>query len=212
MREKLIALILLASVFVAVVPSSTTATAKTASPVDVTLRVAPTYAEQVDPPTGYVIPSEHWGTKDIECLLTGGAVCLDPTTTTEAEWIVDPAEETQHNAQPGVAGCELTVSDDDGNGAVGGGEVLDQAVSVGCILGWDSIWFDGIGDYVVMVDDLWKSNATQHGALCSVSCSETGYPDGWWQIQVDANLVDAGINDLDLSDGQSLEFVYMRHG
>lgn len=141
-------------------------------PADVTLRVAP---------AGLVVPSAHWTTDWVA------------GETTPAVWAVDPAETTVLNGQDGVAGCTLSASDSNGDGAVSGAEVLDQATTNGCISGWDFEYYDGQGRYVTAVDGL----------------QETGWPASWWQLQVDGHLADAGIDGLDLTDGQSLELVYV---
>lgn len=146
---------------------------------DITLRVAP---------TGFVIPAQHWVT--------------DTTVneTTPAVWIIDPASTPTFNNEDGVAGCTLTVSDTSGfggspgpDGRIDGGEVLDAATTAGCISGWSSTTHGGFGRSVTMIDDL----------------DEVGWPGPWWQIQVGGELADVGLDGLDLSDGQSLEFVYM---
>jgi hypothetical protein len=203
MRETLLTALLLGSAFLAVAPAS--ADAPTASATDggsttaVTLRVAPTFSEQVAPPTGYVVSSEHWATGS-ETPIPGTGEEL-PGVATEAVWLHDPAADTSLNDQPGVAGCTLEFTDS----SVRGSAVLDAASDEDCILGWDSIWFDGIGAFVTMVDGLWRTNAT-------ADVDPTGYPLGWWQIQVNGFAASDGITDLTLTDGDSLELVYMRHG
>lgn len=136
---------------------------------DVTLRVAP---------EGFVVPS-HWAVGN------------------DARWIVDPVEDRQFNDEDGIAGCRLTVDDADGDDRIDGGEVLDHATEQGCILGWDSVFFDGEGRFVTMVDGLRKKGAT-----------DTGWPTGWWVIQVDGQASDVGIDQMNLQDGQDLSFVF----
>lgn len=147
------------------------ATGATAAAVtaDVTLRVAP---------EGFVVPSH-------------------PMVGNPAVWIVDPVEETRFNDRDGVAGCQLTVTDTDGDDRIDGAEALDQAADEGCILGWDSVFFDCCGRFVTMVDGLEKQGAT-----------ETGWPTGWWIVQVDGQATDVGVDQLDLGDGQDLGFAY----
>lgn len=130
----------------------------------ITLRVAP---------EGFVVPS-HWAVGN------------------EAVWILDPASDDTFNDQDGVAGCELTVSDANGDGAIDGGEVLDRATADECISGWDHVVFGCCGRFVTMVDDL----------------EETGWPATWWLLQIDGVAAEVGIDDMDLTSGQSLELVY----
>lgn len=147
---------------------------------EVTLRVAP---------EGFVVPSMHW---------TTNAVAGE---TTQAHWVIDPVEDERFNDEDGVAGCQLTVEDANGDDRIDGGEVLDQATETGCISGWDYYVDDDFGRFVTMVDDRWKNNATQ-----------TGWPAGWWKVQVDGQSADVGIDHMDLDDDTDLSFVYMLHG
>lgn len=137
----------------------------------VTLRVAP---------EGFVVPSLHWSTNAVA------------DTTTEAVWIHDPAQDDTLNDQDGVAGCEPTVPDTNGNSRIDGVDVLDHATDTGCISGWDGYIHDKYGWYVESVDGL----------------EEQGWPVSWWQIQVDGHVADVGISNMDLQDGQDLSFVY----
>lgn len=162
----------------ATVPFVGTVAAENEPTADVTLRVAP---------TGFVVPSQH--------PFTQGAA----GTSTPAVWLIDPVEDPSFNDEDGVAGCQLTATDTDDDGAIDGGEVLDQATDAGCITGWDYITFSCCGRFITMVDDLWKSNATAF---------ETGYPTGWWQIQIDGHVSDVGIDDMNLTGEQDLSFVY----
>lgn len=130
-------------------------------------------------PTGFVVPTEHWA--------LGGAPGSPP-----AAWVVDPVSVTTFNGQPGVAGCTVTVV----SGA-SGADVLDAATSTGCISGWDYITFSCCGRFVTMVDGLWKSNATT-----------TGWPVAWWQILLNGELADQGVDGLSLTAGDELSFVY----
>lgn len=167
---------------------------------DVDLRVAPTVSLETDPPRPFVVPSEHWSTKDVECWTTSGLVCFDDlNTTTEAQWLIDPIQTTQFNDETGVAGCSFTATDDNDDGVVVGKEVLDQAASNGCITGWDYTDDCGGGFLVTMVDGLRKSSET---------C--TGYPTGWWQIQKNAHIAGDGIASLAIEDEDSLSLVFMR--
>lgn len=209
MRETLLATILMGSLFVALAPAATTASASSAATADVTLRVAPTYAEEASPSTGYVIPSEHVYAKAAETLAEDAireATNEDedvPETTSPAVWLRDPATNQAFNDQVGVAGCTFEVQDGGDQGAtIEGYEVLDQAADRGCLTGWA---FDiAFGDPVVtMVDDLWKSNET--------GADQFGYPFGWWQIQKNGHIAGDGIGDVQLEDGDSLGLVFMRH-
>lgn len=122
----------------------------------------------------------------------GFVVPSNPITQHEATWLIDPAEDTRFNDRDGVAGCDLTVQDANDDGAIDGGEVLDAADQDGCIVGWDYTVFDCCGRFVTSVDGL----------------DEVQWPVGWWTIQIDGVWADDGIDTMDLSDGQSLEFVY----
>lgn len=129
-------------------------------------------------PEGFVVPSHHIAKN-------------------EAVWLVDPVEETRFNDRDGIAGCQLTVTDADEDERIDGGEVLDHATAQDCILGWDATYFSCCGRFVTMVDGLEKTGATA-----------TGWPTGWWVVQVDGQATDVGIDQLDLADGQDLSFVY----
>lgn len=167
---------------------------------DVTLRVAPTFSQEATPSTGYVVPSEHVYAAAAEPTLEGALGTDVPRTTSPAVWLRDPAETDAYDDETGVAGCSLTAEDADGNGDVTADEVLDQAAADGCITGWD--YHTTFGDPMMsMVDGLWKSNLTA-----------TGYPVGWWQIQKNLHVAHAGVASLTVDDGDSLGFVFMRHG
>lgn len=109
----------------------------------------------------------------------------------QAVWIVDPTSTRDFNGQNGVAGCTIDVSDTNDDDKIDGGEVLDRATDTGCIAGWDWTKTDW-GRFVTEVDDL----------------EQLGWPASWWLIQIDGLAADTGIDDMDLQDGQSLEFVY----
>lgn len=140
-------------------------------------------------PEGFVIPSLHWTTSWI----TGES--------TEAVWLIDPVEDDRFDDQDGVAGCaDLSVPDGNGDGRVDGGEVLDHATETGCISGWDYYIDDDWGRFLTEIDGREKAGPTQ-----------TGWPAGWWKIQLDGESSPVGIDHMDLEDGQSLSFVYMLH-
>lgn len=141
---------------------------------EVTLRVAV---------EGLVVPSQHPFTN------FGSAEATSP-----AVWLVDPAEDKRFNDRDGVAGCTIEPVDGNDDGAVDGGEVLDEAAEEGCISGWDYyVDTDDGGRFVTCVDGL---------------CNQG---DGWatfWQIQINGDIADVGIDGMDLDDGDSLEFVH----
>lgn len=110
----------------------------------------------------------------------------------EAVWVVDPAQTQDFNGQDGIAGCTLHVSDANGDDKIDGGEVLDTATADGCIAGWDYTTDEEFGRFVTAVDNL----------------EQVGWPVSWWLIQIDGFAASSGIDDMDLQDGQSLEFVY----
>lgn len=127
----------------------------------------------------------------------GFVVPNHPAADNEAVWLIDPVEDPRFNDQEGVAGCRLTVPDADEDDAIDGSEVLDHATDSDCILGWDAVAFGGQGRFVTVVDGLEKAGPT-----------ETGWPVGWWAIQVDGRWADVGIDAMSLEDGQSLSFIY----
>lgn len=108
-----------------------------------------------------------------------------------ATWIVDPYEEPRFNWLPGVAACDLSVPDANADHRVDGGEALDQAVTDGCIDDWDYDSF-AFGRFVTRVDGL----------------DEAGWPVSWWLIQLNNYMSSVGIDDMNLTDGTSLDFVY----
>lgn len=180
-RKAKIALATALLVAVLLAPPVTPSTQANPLTVDITLRVAP---------TGFVVPAQHWATS----MAVGN--------TTPAVWVIDPVSNTTFNGQDGVAGCDITMSDTKGfegalgpDGRIDGGEVLDAATDAGCISGWSNTTHDGFGRLVTTIDGL----------------EEVGWPGPWWQIQIDGELSDVGIDGLDLGSGQSLEFVYMLH-
>ncbi len=160
------AILLLTLVLATTLTTSTPATA--ASSATLTIRVAP---------EGFVVPS-HW--------LVGN----------EAVWLVDPCADTSLDPQPGIACCNVTVPDANGDGRVDGAEALDVATLEDCIAGWAAADF-GFGRLVTCVDGLCKQGPT-----------DSGWPVAWWLLQIDGFASPVGIDDMDLSDGQSLEFVY----
>lgn len=182
MREILIALLLLGGPLLVAAPSTT------ATSVTVTLRVAPTFADEADPSTGYVIPSEHWTANAAQNIAEQYTGPHPVEATTPAVWLRDPGD---FAGQPGVAGCEVHT----GGNPVTGEDVLDQAKEDGCISDWE-MTPDG---FVTMVDGLWKSNATS-----------TGWPVAWWQIQKNLHIADNGIEQVTLEDGDSLGLVRHR--
>lgn len=124
----------------------------------------------------------------------GMAVPASFTAQTDLVWVVDPCTSPLDvNEAPGVAGCALAVTDQGGDGSVDGGDVLDAATSAGCITGWDSQTFTGLGRFVTMIDDVEQ----QADGLAT-----------WWHMHVNGNDATAGIDDLSLGDGDRLEFVY----
>jgi hypothetical protein len=132
---------------------------------------------------GLVVPSQHPLTN------AGPAEATSP-----AVWLVDPAEDQRFDDRDGVAGCTLDAPDADGDDAVDGGEVLDAAAQAGCISGWDyEVYTDDGGRYVTCADGL---------------CQKGDGLATWWQVQVNGDIADVGIDGLDLSDGDSLELVH----
>lgn len=195
---------LLAAALAALVAATALPAAQAVGGAQVTLRVAPTFSQQADPATGYVIPSEHPFSAAAEPILEGLTGRDAPATTTPAVWLRDPAADDRFDDETGVAGCTLVATDADGSGAVTGAEVLTQAEDAGCITGWDTTL--AFGDpFVTSVDGLEKSDAP--GADPA-----TGYPHGWWQIQENGHVAGDGIASLTLDDGDDLGLVYMRHG
>lgn len=156
-------------------PMTATAAATSSSSVDITLRVAP---------EGFVLPS-HW------------------TTGHEAQWIVDPVEDTSHNDEKGIAGCRLDVPDGDGDGKVGGTQVLDHAADSGCILGWDSYQDEDFGTYITAVDGRNETNVTGSARGRDLHVAFV-----WWMIQTNGTWADSGIDGIVLTEGSSLSFIY----
>lgn len=195
---------LLAAALASLVAATALPAAHALGGTEVTLRVAPTFSRQADPATGYVLPSEHPFSAALEPTLEAAADKDAPATTTPAVWLRDPAATDRFDDETGVAGCTLVATDSDGSGAVTGAEALDQAEAQGCITGW--AFTTAFGDpFVTSVDGLEKSNAP--GAD-----PDTGYPHGWWQVQVNRHVAGDGIASLTLDQGDSLGLVYMRHG
>lgn len=104
-----------------------------------------------------------------------------------AVWIVDPASDKSFNGADGVAGCSVTLTND-ADGVVNGRQVLNRATATQCIAGWAED--DG---FVTAVDGL----------------AQIGWPASWWLIQVDGISSNFGIDDMQLTTGRSLEFVYL---
>lgn len=156
-------------------PTTVTVLATSSSSVGITLRVAP---------EGFVVPS-HW------------------TTGHQAQWIVDPVEDTSHNGEKGIAGCRLDVSDTDSDGKVGGPQILDHATNAGCILGWDTEFDETYGRFITSVDGRADVNHT-------IQTSDLTYRAAavWWMIQTNGTWADSGIDGITLTDGSSLSFVY----
>lgn len=166
MRNVLPSLTLALLVAVAGLAPTMASATETQTDVDVTFRSAP---------VGFVVPSVF-------------------IVNTEATWIVDPAEDERFNEHPGIAGCEISVADDNGNGAVDGTDALNRAEETGCITGWsgrsDESCTDGSPVFVAEVDGL-----------------EEVFPATFWMIQRNGQLT-PGVCDIALQDGDEISFVY----
>lgn len=145
--------------------------------IDITLRAAP---------AGFVLPSAF-------------------VVNNEAQWIVDPLEEDTYDPAPGVAGCELSVGDRNGDGAVDGADVLDEAEEVGCIESW-SARNHGTVPYVGSE----RSDRCSAGAIIvsEVDGLEEVWPATFWFIHRNGEPASSGICSMALEDGESLAFVY----
>lgn len=110
-------------------------------------------------------------------------------------WIVDPSENGQFNDLSGVAGCDLTVTDRNGNGAVDAVDVLNRAEEAGCVSNWhgrnDDSCTDGTDVFVAEVDGLAEV-----------------FPATFWLIQRNGELANNGACAMALTDGDTLGFVY----
>jgi len=156
---------------VALVAAGAVPAAASASPadetVDITMRAAP---------AGPVVPSA-------------------PLLSNPSVWLVDPADNPETTAAPGVAGCTLSVSDHNANDVVDGVDVLDQAEAEDCISEWsgrnDESCLDGSDVFVATVDGL----------------SEV-YPATYWLVQRGGELASTGVCDMALTDGEDVSFVY----
>lgn len=164
MRANILIVLLLGLALSGLAPAVSSQTTGSVVTADVTLRVAP---------DGFVVPS-HWAVGN------------------QAIWLVDPAEDATFNDQDGIAGCQLTVPDADGDDTVDGGEVLDEATATGCISGWDHETSDCCGRYVTSVDGR----------------DEVGWPAPWWMIQLNGQSASVGIDGMALEDGDALSLVY----
>ncbi len=162
MRTLFPAILLLGVAFSGLAPAASSQTDTVTA--DVTLRVAP---------DGFVVPS-HWAVGN------------------QAVWLIDPVEDGSFNDQDGIAGCQLTVPDADGDGAVDGGEVLDEATATGCISGWDHQTSDCCGRYVTSVDGR----------------GQIGWPAPWWMLQLNSQAASVGIDGMALQDGDALSLIY----
>jgi hypothetical protein len=156
------------------------ATATAAEPADtgteITFRAAP---------TGLVVPSVF-------------------VANNEAEWVHDPAEDGSLNEAPGVAGCQLTVEDRNGDGSVDGADVLHEAAASGCIDGWAAR-----GDSPLPTDtDTSPSCADGPLFVASVDGLQEVYPASFWIVHRNGETANSGICGMALEDGESLGFVY----
>jgi hypothetical protein len=167
MKRVLTATILAALVALMGLTPTVASAAETSSTTEITLRAAP---------AGPVVPSVFF-------------------VNNEAQWIHDPAEDGSLNDIDGVAGCQLSVTDANGNGAVDGADVLDRAEATGCITSWDgrddASCTDGTPVFVAEVDGL-----------------EEVFPTTFWALHLNGQAASVGVCDLALQDGDSLGFVY----
>jgi hypothetical protein len=167
MRTRSIALALAALLAaMAAIPATASAAGPANDKIDVTLRAGP---------TGFVVPSAF-------------------VVQNEALWLVDPVEQQQTTQAPGVAGCELTVADRNGDGVVDGADVLNRAEDTGCITSWDGRNHDSCTDGAILVSE--------------VDGLEEIYPATFWIVHRNGELASDGICGLALEDGESLSFVY----
>lgn len=166
MRTTTAAILAALVALVGLTPSIASAVDTTETGTEITFRAAP---------AGFVVPSAF-------------------VVNNEAHWIVDPLENPQTTQAPGVAGCQLTVTDRNGDDVVDGEDVLDEAEATGCIDSWSGRDHDSCADGDVFVAEV--------DGLTEV------FPATFWIVHRNGQLASTGICGLALEDGESLGFVY----